>query len=458
MKPARPPKMDVLLLDHAGVELVSEYGRAAVKTAVGRVLEEARSRWRGGGAAPSAEDVLAAAANFLKESFSRQMHGVVNATGIVLHTNLGRAVLRRKELEEAVDLFSGYVDLELDLDRGTRNNRDDRLESSLRELLGTDYGALLVNNNAAAVLLALNTLSSGKEAVVSRGELVEIGGGFRIPEVMEASGARMKEIGTTNRTRISDYLSATGRNTALYLKVHPSNFRVVGFSQQPSVEEIVSLGRQKKIPVLYDLGSGLMLERGVLDLGDEPGVKEALAVGPDVVCFSTDKLLGACQGGILLVAPKLRERFKKNPLLRALRADKLAYYFVERAVDLYRRGQWREIPTLASLVATDEELFKRSVQLKNSIDAAAPGFYDTKVGLRSGKVGGGTAPVFSLVSPVLSIKPLAGSESELDEYVRKPPTPILGTRDEGYLNLHLRTVLDGQESLIVNKLSSFARR
>jgi len=438
---ARPPRMDKLLASASALREV--FGERALHACLTQLLEDSKRTWRFGGPLPDEGSLLERAGERLRESFRPPLRRVINATGVVLHTNLGRAPLPAQALEAAAKLLSGYVDLELDLEARGRGHRDARLEAAFKDLFGTDRSLVVVNNNAAATLLMLNTLSAGKETIVSRGELVEIGGGFRMPEVMAASGALLKEVGTTNRTRLSDYKKAAGRNTGLLLKVHTSNYRIRGFTEDVSLEALVALGCEVKKPVGFDLGSGLALSPASIGLADEPTITAALAAGPDALCFSADKLFGACQAGLLLITPKLAGRFRKNPLLRAMRADKMAYATLGTVLDLYRRGRWREIPALALLGAPAPLLASKARRLKRLIERAAPGRFVLEVVDAEGRVGGGCAPLESLPSPAVTVVPAAGKSRELEAFLRSVgEPPVLGLLAGDRVVLHVRTMTD----------------
>jgi len=452
---ARPPRMDHLLGSPRGKALCERYGRSAAHAALSGALETLRIAWRAGGEPPSADAVLDGAEGELAHRFAPPLRRVINATGIVLHTNLGRAPLPPSVLRDAASCLAGYVDLELDLSTGERGHRDRCVEEAFSALFDTGHRAVVVNNNAAAVLLLLKALSAGRETVVSRGELVEIGGGFRIPEVMAASGARLREVGTTNRTRPEDYASAVGPETALLLKVHPSNYRVVGFTQEVSLPDLVAVGRRTGIPTAYDLGSGLLLPSGLLPLGDEEGVAEALAAGVDALCFSTDKLLGGGQAGVLLLRPDLAERVLREPFLRALRADKFAYALLAGVLDLYRRGRWSEIPALAMIAATSETLRRRARALARALGAAAPGAFALQVVDAEGRVGGGAAPLHPLPSPALAVTPERGSVSALEAHLRGGAPAVLAVVAGGRLLIHTRTLLPGDREALVRRLAAW---
>jgi len=454
---SRPPRMDLLLDRSERLGLIDAYGRRAVKNALERAMGEARETWRAGAEAPGVEDLLDRAGSILGKAFRKPLNPVVNATGVILHTNLGRAPLCKAHLKEAAEVLSGYVDVELDLGTGSRGHRDLRLEAEIRSLLDTEHGIVAVNNNAAAVILTLSTLASGKEALVSRGELVEIGGSFRIPDVMAASGAILREVGTTNRTRLSDYENALGERTGVLMKVHPSNYRIEGFTQSVPVADLVALGRKRGVPVAHDLGSGCLQAGPGGLIEEELSVEAALGEGPDVLTFSGDKLFGASQAGLLLIAPPLVKRFRSNPLLRALRLDKVSYWLLGKAVQAYRKDRWAELPALEMLAASRATLRRGAHALKRRVERAAPGRYAMEVAEGEGRVGGGTAPIYPLPSPILRIRPERGSVRDLDEYMRRQCDPaVVSVAAEDSLHLHLRTILPGQLGHVAACLATYA--
>ena len=451
-----PPRMDLLLALPAAARLREAFGAPAVKEAFRSSLEEARGIWKAGGEAPQPDAVAERARAVLGASFVPPLRRVVNATGVVLHTNLGRAPLSRRSLALAADLLTGYVDLEMDLDARARGHRDARLEMMVREWLGTDRALVVVNNNASAVLLMLNTLSKGRETLVSRGELVEIGGGFRVPEVMAASGARLREVGTTNRTRLSDYRRACGPESGLLLKVHPSNYQIVGFTQEVPLSDLVALGRELNLPVGYDWGTGLAANPSAVGLPGEETLTLALAADPDVLTFSTDKLFGACQGGLLLLRPELAEAFRHNPLLRALRVDKVRYALLGAALDAYRKGRWSDLPALAALAEPEKSLRLKALGLKRRIERAVPGGFGIRVVRSEGRAGGGSAPTTPLASPALALAPVSDRVERLEEFLRcGGEPPILGVLSENRLLLHMRALLPGDAAVVVRRLAGF---
>ena len=364
---------------------------------------------------------------------------VINATGVVLHTNLGRAPLPESAIDHLRDVSTGYSNLEYDLETGNRGKRDIHAETAIEKLLNVE-GALIVNNNAAAMFLILNTLAEGGDVIVSRGELVEIGGSFRIPEIMAKSGAALREVGTTNRTRIQDYESAIIQNTRLLLRVHRSNFRMVGFTERPTLDEFVALGRKHRIPTCEDLGSGYLQEFGI---SDEPVVGDSLSAGVDVVCFSGDKLLGGPQAGIIAGKKLYLERIRRNPLFRALRVDKLTLSVLELVLRLYLSGRVDEIPTWRMLRTTSEELKKRAEEFAARASGRA-----TAVELVS-VVGGGSAPETHLSSWGVVVEAEGLSDTEVEKRLRKADPPVIARIEKGRVTLDFRTVtLDEEETLL----------
>jgi L-seryl-tRNA(Ser) seleniumtransferase len=392
---------------------------AAVRSALDRAREEIRA-----GADPG--DLIDRVESELAGARAARLRRVINATGVIIHTNLGRAPLAREALERVASVAAGYSNLEYDAEEGARGSRQDHVAPILRRLTGAE-AALVVNNNAGAVLLALAALAEGREVLVSRGELIEIGDGFRIPDVLARSGARLREVGTTNRTRAADYDRAIGPETALLLRVHQSNFRVVGFTEQPRLEELVRIGRTRGIPVVDDLGSGVLVE-----LEDEPSAHDALSAGADLVCFSGDKLLGGPQAGIVVGRADLVEKLRRHPLQRALRADKLTLAALEGTLALYLDPERaaREIPVLRMLGEPLEAVRGRAERLAELVGG--------EVEQTVGRVGGGALPLAELPSFA------CGVEEELAAPLREGEPPIVGILRDGRLLLDCRALTDDE--------------
>jgi L-seryl-tRNA(Ser) seleniumtransferase len=378
-----------------------------------------------------------------------RLRQVINATGVIIHTNLGRSPLHPSALEHMVEISRSYSNLEYDLNRGERGSRYTHVEEPLCRLSGAE-AAMVVNNNAGAVLLTLNTLAEGKEVIVSRGELVEIGGAFRIPDVMKRSGAMLREVGTTNRTYLTDYQNAIGSQTALLLKVHTSNFRVMGFTSDTSLQDLVQLGKQYEIPVINDLGSGCLVDLAGYGLEKEPTVQEAIKTGVDVITVSGDKLLGGPQAGIILGKKDFLDPIKTNPLTRALRIDKLTLAALESTLLLYldEKRAMEEIPTLRMLKVDLGLLKKRGKRLLKKLPETIK--KKTEITLREdvSQVGGGALPLQELPTIVLALKPIHFSVNHLEESLRRVDPPIISRISKDELILDMRTVFDEEIPLL----------
>jgi L-seryl-tRNA(Ser) seleniumtransferase len=382
----RLPSVDALLRSEPGRRACEALGRPLVKLAVTEVLDELRAEAARGAEPPDHDEILARAFQ-LASVAANGIRPVINATGVILHTGLGRAPLPHEAAEAAARAATGYADLEIERATGRRGRRTARAELLLRALTGAE-DALVVNNGAAGVLLALAAIAKGKQVLVSRGELIEIGGEFRIPDIMAASGAKLVEVGTTNRTRIADYRAALTERTAAILKVHPSNYRVVGFTAQPTLPDLVALGRRAGVPVLYDLGSGL-LHRYPGVPADEPAADEALDQGADLVVFSGDKLLGGPQAGVILGRRELIERLRRHPIARAVRVDVMQVAALERVLAAYAQDRRAELPVWRMLREPAEEVHRRALALAEALDGELENAF--VVSCRS-TVGGGSLP------------------------------------------------------------------
>ena len=378
-----------------------------------------------------------------------RLRRVINATGVVIHTNLGRAPLHSSAIQHLIEVSKTYSNLEYDLERGERGSRYTHVEEVLCRLSGAE-SALVVNNNAGAVLLVLNALAEGKEVIVSRGELVEIGGAFRIPDVMKRSGALLREVGTTNRTHFDDYQKAIGSDTALLLKVHTSNFRVMGFASEVSLQDLVQLGKQHQLPVVDDLGSGCLIDLTRYGLEKEPTVQETIQTGVDVITFSGDKLLGGPQAGIILGKKKFLDLFKANALTRALRIDKLTLAALESTLLLYldEKTAMEEIPTLRMLSLDTRKLKRRGKRLLKRLSGVMDkrGIFFLREDVS--QVGGGALPLQELPTAVVAVKPLDLSVNTLEENLRKGDPPIISRISREELLLDMRTVFDEEIPLL----------
>lgn len=444
------PSVDALLRRGEAGEWVGQWGREPVTMALRRVLAENRHTLEGGGTVPDDESLLAAALRVLKAD-RPSLRPVINATGVILHTNLGRAPLSEVAIAAAAEVARGYSSLEYDLDKGKRGDRYGHCAGLVCLLSGSE-SAFVVNNNAAAVSLAINSLARGRDVLVSRGELVEIGGGFRIPEVIEQSGAFLHAVGTTNRTRIDDYRRAITPSTGLLLKVHPSNYRVEGFVEETQLSELVALGRSAKLPVMHDLGAGLLLPDDLPVTLPEPRVRDSVASGADLVTWSGDKLLGGPQAGIIHGRAAVVDRLRDNPLARAFRVDKMTLAALEATLRQYLSPELAtsRIPVLRMLLTPAERVKERATAALSDLTAVAAERVAV-VPMRS-VLGGGTAPGFEVPSCGWIV---SGSAEAHDSSLRMFDPPVVGRIEDRNLQLDFRTVLAGQEAIVsaaVNRL------
>lgn len=377
---------------------------------------------------------------------------VINATGVVLHTNCGRAILAPEVVDYVASQAKSYNNLELDIVKGTRGSRYTHVETMLQELSGAE-AALVVNNNAAAVLLIMNTLANQKEVIVSRGELVEVGGSFRIPDVIKAGGAELVEVGTTNKTWIPDYSEALSENTALLLKVHTSNYRIEGFHHAVSLQELVSLGESNNIPVVEDLGSGSFLDGVDFGIPKEPTIQEAVKTGASLVTFSGDKLLGGPQAGIILGKKSLIDKLKTNQLTRALRIDKLSLAALAGTLRLYEKGNINKIPIWRMLSLEKADLLKGAKDLEVNIVRLST--LQVEVQEHSSCVGGGALPTANLPSFVCAVKPQEGSVLDLEKFLLHGRIPILTRIIKDWVIIDPRTLLQEDYQIIIERLSEW---
>jgi L-seryl-tRNA(Ser) seleniumtransferase len=446
------PKTDRLLeaADRAG--MVARVGHGAVVGAIRDELERIRGELLSGAPCPTPERIEAGLLAKLRELSRGSLRPVVNATGVVIHTNLGRAPLSGAALAAMAEAARGYVSLEYDLEAGERGDRYHHAEGAIRRLTGAE-AAVVVNNNASAVLLALAALTEGEaggeaEVIVSRGQLVEIGGGFRIPDVLRRSGAVLVEVGTTNRTYARDFEGAIGAQTRVLLSVHRSNFKVSGFVHDTTLEELVELARRRGLRVVDDLGSGALLATEPYGLGHEPTVSERIAAGADVVCFSGDKLLGGPQAGILAGRAEAIERVRRNPLLRALRVDKVTLAGLAATLAHYERGEaTAQIPVWRAIAAAPEALQARARGWLEALCAVAPG---AEVVEGRSAIGGGTLPDVTLPTALLALPP--GDADGLAARLRRGDPPVVGRIEEGRVLLDPRTVLPWEDEVLVRRV------
>ena len=457
------PSIERLLERPASSKLSASLGREQVRDLLREITDELREevvkdQW---GPETSSQSFIDEVERRLQSQAALRarpsLRRVVNATGVVIHTNLGRASLSTEAVQAVADVAAHYSNLEYDLARGERGRRETHCQELLARLTGSE-AAVMANNNAAAVLLVLNSLAEGGEVIVSRGELIEIGGSFRIPDVMAKSGAVLREVGTTNRTRISDYEAAINERTRLILRVHPSNYRIIGFTSRPSAREIAELARRHGIPSFEDLGSGCLIDLEPYGVKDEPVVRESIEAGISVVSFSGDKMLGGPQAGIIAGSLEVVERVRKNPLMRALRVDKMTYAAIEATLRLYERGAaLTKVPVIRAIAMTRDEITARAVQLSDSIAKTANG--RIKVTLEDGAsvIGGGSAPEVQLPTTLVALEDTELSAASLEERLRGHAVPIITRTERDRVMIDLRTVLAGEEEIIIEAIGALAQ-
>jgi len=441
------------LLEHP---LLSEFGSERIKHIAAKILDEQRQGILSGRITVSIN--LDECARLVYSDINNEctnLRRVVNATGVVLHTNLGRAPLGNEIISQALKACSGYCNLEYDLDSGKRGSRYSHVESLICELTGAQ-AAMVTNNNAAAMVLILGSLASGKKVAISRGELVEIGGSFRVPEVIVQSGAELVEIGSTNKTKLSDYVDAVeNKGAELLLKVHTSNYEVVGFTQSVSVSELKEYGKSAGLPVVYDLGSGFLIDTERFGFHAGETAMSGLKAGADIICFSGDKLLGATQAGIIAGRADLIETMKKHPLTRALRPDKLTLSVLESALRLYRYPEEavKNIPVLSMLFAQNDELKKRAEMLSDRIEST---LQDLSIGICevTDETGGGSLPNVSLPGWAVSLKPKDISVNDLELKLRRSKIPVIIRIQDDTALISVRTLMSDDEDVIIDALSS----
>jgi L-seryl-tRNA(Ser) seleniumtransferase len=402
---------------------------------------------------PDRQAIIHGLAAFIRRYHQPRFTRVVNGTGVIIHTNLGRSLLPPSSIEALLLAGGRYSNLEFNLDNGKRGSRYAHVEELLCELTGAE-AALVVNNNAAAVLLALETIAKNKEVVVSRGQLIEIGGSFRIPDIMMRSGAFLVETGTTNRTHVDDYHDAVSAETALLLRVHCSNYRIIGFTSEVSGPELVRLGKSLGLPVMEDLGSGCFIDLSQFGLAKEPTVQDTIASGMDIVTFSGDKLLGGPQAGIILGKRTYIEKIKKNPLNRALRIDKLTLAALESILRLYldEASALREIPTLAMIAASEKTVHLRASNCQQRIQMKMGHLCVSELVLVQSRVGGGAMPEQNIPSWAVAVRPGAMTIHQLEQSLRRSPVPVIGRVEDDRLLLDMRTVADDELDELIESL------
>ncbi len=446
------PSVDELLHSPTGQQLIQQYSRSMTLRAVRSSIAQARARIREGAPCPSYEELLVEVEHILELGQRPNLRPVINATGVIINTNLGRAPLSPDALQAVHGVAGGYSNLEYELETGERGSRHTHVAGLLCELTGAE-AALVTNNNAAAVLLALTALAAGREVIISRGQLVEIGGGFRVPDVMRQSGCQLVEVGTTNRTRLSDYQAAINDRTALLLTVHPSNFQITGFTESTPVDALTKLAQQYGLLVMDDLGSGCLLASERFGLGHEPMPQESIAAGADVVCFSGDKLLGGPQAGILVGKAEALERISKHPLMRAVRVDKMTLAALEATLRHFQRDEAEmHIPIWRMISASQGKIVSRATSWASWLQK-----YGIPARTQRGEstVGGGSLPGETLPTTLLALD--AGKVpiplDELAKRLRLRSSPIIVRIMRDTLLLDPRTVLEEQDKEVVQALA-----
>lgn len=448
------PSVDEVLNNTEIEPLTKEYGRDAIVTGVRDVLGELRSELVKENSPMTSEDIsiekiVRRVESHLRRKSTPSIRHAINASGVILHTGLGRAMLSMKAVDAINDVIRGYCTLAIELETGERGHRDAHLNGLLCELTGAE-AATVVNNNAAATMLILNTLAKGKEVIVSRGQLVEIGGAFRMPEVMETSGAILREVGTTNKTHLKDYVSAINENTGAILRVHQSNYRIVGFFEEPRIDELVEVGKKHGLPVIDDLGSGALVDLKPFGLEMEPMVQDSIKAGVDVACFSGDKLIGGPQSGVIVGRAQVIERIRTNPLARAFRIGKMTIAGMEATLRLFRNHDTlrEEHPTYRMLSLTMGELEARAKKVADDLGD----FNGTKAEIRvvdgETQVGSGSVPTETVPTRLLSVRASSPSAGKLARDLRYGDPPIFARVHKETVLFDFRTIQPEEEALV----------
>ncbi len=449
------PGVDKLLVNDDVKSLIEIYGKKSVTKIIQRQLNMYRASIMIGKKVPEETEIIKEISSYLKTIFNSSLKPVINATGIVLHTNLSRAPLGEVVLEELSPIIRGYSNLEFDLKTGRRGQRNDHITELITLVTGAD-DAVVVNNNAAAVMLTLKTLADGKEVIISRGELIEIGGSFRIPDIMKASGAKMIEVGTTNRTRIKDYENAITSNTAMIFKAHKSNYKIKGFTEEATLEDIAELANKHNLVSFYDLGSGLLKQPEGLDLHGEPDVKSCLESGMDIISFSGDKLLGGPQAGIIVGSKEYIQQIAKAPMMRALRTGKLTIAALRAVISWYFSDKMlkENIPIFSMLNRSRDELNEMATNLKGLLDKQN---IESVIIDSKSQVGGGTLPDLYLDSRAVKIEFPTGHENKAEvvfKALMRLDNPVIGVLREGNLIFDMQTIFPWQMERLANLIAS----
>lgn len=450
------------MLQLPAVQVLAEtYPRSVVVEAIRTVINELRQTILSGSDLPDLDQLklepnhlVPLVSELVEKAMSPQLKRVINATGVVIHTNLGRSILCASAAEAVAEVARSYSNLEFDLSKGARGSRHDHIEDLICTITGAESG-MVVNNNAGAVLLALSAVAEGKEVIVSRGELVEIGGSFRIPDVMRQGGAILEEVGTTNKTHLVDYEKAISPETGLLLKVHTSNFKIMGFTTEIGLEELTGLAKKNNLLVMHDLGSGVMIDLSKYGITYEPTVQDSVKAGVDIITFSGDKLLGASQGGIIIGKKDLITKMKKHPLARALRVDKMTLAGLEATLRLYLDPESvvKKVPSLSMIIASESDLEKKAKKLAAKLKEEKNS-YQIEVERDTSMVGGGALPTEELPTRVVSVQAKKYSTAELEEKLRKSTPPVIVRVKEDKVLLDVRTILEEDFSEIAKAFTS----
>jgi len=459
------PSVDKLISAEGAEALIGDYGRNVVVETARAVLKELRLKMKRTKESPppkkkiSQEAILGKIKEQLQEKMSPSLTKAINATGVILHTGLGRAVLPKEAQSYMKDVMEGYCTLATDIETGQRGHRDIHLNDLLCELTGAE-AANVVNNNAAATMLILNTLAKGREVIVSRGQLVEIGGSFRMPEVMEASGALLKEVGTTNKTHLRDYAAAISDETGAIMRVHHSNYRILGFTEEPSIEELAELSRKHNIPLIDDLGSGALVDLKEFGIETEPLVQRSVRAGVDVACFSGDKLIGGPQAGIIVGKASIIQRIRKNPLSRALRVGKLTIAGMEATLRLFlsREKLHDSHPVYRMFSLSLKEVEKRAQKVAKELQAQISDKVEITIADGGSQVGSGSVPVETIPTKLLRIKPASGSAENLARKLRHYKPPIFTRIQKEAILFDFRTIQESEDALVLEALLGFLKK
>jgi L-seryl-tRNA(Ser) seleniumtransferase len=444
------PQVDECLKSPSGLKWLESYPRKLVIRAIREVIDKKRMMiLEGADIDPSLDSIAGEIRQRIEELAAYRLRPVINATGVVIHTNLGRSLLPDAAVDNIVNVACRYTNLEYDIPAGKRGKRYSHIKEIIKELTGAE-DAVAVNNNAAAVLLCLDTLARGREVIISRGELVEIGGSFRVPEVMESSGAILREVGTTNKTHLSDYRNALCGNTGMLLKVHQSNYRIRGFTEEVSIRSLVQLGTEYGIPVVADLGSGCLVDLTKYGIHDEPTVQDVLREGADLVTFSGDKLLGGPQAGIIAGKRELVREIQKNPMMRAMRIDKMTMAAIEAVFMQYLDPDraMENIPTLRMLTASPESIRRRARKMLNAFKNDLSGLAHVEIVPDQSRAGGGSLPEIDFPTYCVAIRPAQMKVNDLERRLRTGTPPVIARIREDTLLIDARTVQDVEVKIL----------